>query len=217
MFFVMIRILRITTIKEGFKLSIQAIIKGFPNIIMTLFVGMLFFFILSVVGIHFFKGMLYYCDFDTLSVNTSNLSHIDVYFCMNHGGEWKNTDVSFDNIFISFMTLFELMTAKSWWLLVVSLSDHYGIDKSQNKSPNYTSVIFIVICTIVGFLYIRAIITGLITVAFNKEKEEIQGVTNLNYTQRKWVNFSKVIFKAAPIKQVVFIFMHSTNLDVDVT
>ena len=76
MFFVMIRILRITTIKEGFRLSIQAIIKGLPDILMTLCVGMLFFFILSVIGIHFFKGMLYYCDMDNMMIDTNHLDTI---------------------------------------------------------------------------------------------------------------------------------------------
>ena len=161
----------------------------------------LFFLLVTGNGITFFKGMVHYCDEENMNPEVPR-DGMSVYICMNQGGEWKNNDVSFDNIFISFLTLFELMTAKSWWLLVTELADNYGIDKSQNVEGNYGTTIFIVICTIIGFLYIRAIITGLISYAFNKEKEEIQGVTNLKYSQRKWVNFSKVIFKAAPVKKV---------------
>jgi hypothetical protein len=126
----------------------------------------------------------------------------DVYDCMNLGGEWQNGDVSFDNILISFMSQFELLTAKFWWTLVIGVSDKSNVDKEPKEFTNPASSLFIVILTIIGFLFIRAVITGLINFAFIKQKEEIQGVTHLDYAQRRWVNFSKVIFKASPIKEV---------------
>ena len=224
MLFRMLRILRMVTIKEGFNLSIQAIVKGFPSIAQILGVGCLFFFILSVIGIHFFKGRLFHCGMGNIAgggegerrllseeggsepnaviAEGGGMEIHNIYDCMNYGGDWKNADVSFDNMAISMMTLFELMTAKAWWALVIGLSDNNGLDKEPTEYSNSGTAWFVVLCTVVGFLFIRAIITGLINFAFCKQKEELQGIANLSYSQRKWANFSRVMFKASPVKIV---------------
>jgi hypothetical protein len=201
MILISLRILRITIIKEGFKLSIQAIVKSFPQIIETLGVGALFLFILAVIGISFFKGRMHYCD-KTNIISGNVGKEFNVYYCMDSGGEWRNNNLSFDNIFSSFFILFELITSNCWWLFLTELVEDYRDGIGETKERNYSVCFFAIVCSIIGFLYIRAIFNGIINHAFNKEKEEIEGIKNLKYAQRKWVQFSKIIFKASPIKVV---------------
>ncbi len=194
-----LRVSRLVTVREGFQLSIQAIGKALPSFVQTLGIAGLFFFVFSVFGIHYYKGMMYYCSKTNI---TGEPKIVTIYDCMDYGGEWRNTDISFDNMLMAFMTLFELLTAKFWWTLVLGLADNYGVDKEPVEFSNTSTIYFVVLCTIVGFLFVRAIITGLINFAFTKQKEVIQGVNDLDSAQRKWVNFSKIIFKATPIKEV---------------
>ena len=196
-----LRVLRIVTIGEIFRLSISAIGRGLPDIVQIIGVSALFCFIFSIAGIHFFKGSMYFCNRD-YSELSEEIEIDSIYDCLNYGGDWVSRDVSFDNIFVSMMTLFEILTGKCWWVTLIGLADNYEIDKEPKNYSNYNRIWFVVAYSIIGFLAIRAFITGLINFVFSKAKEDLQGVANLDPGQRKWVNLSKVIFKAAPIRIV---------------
>jgi Na+/H+ antiporter NhaB len=69
-----------------------------PNIFNILLIAALFFLIFMIIGVNFFKGLLYYCNTDMLP-NADSITIPDKWSCINFGAEWQNSDYSFDNIF----------------------------------------------------------------------------------------------------------------------
>ena len=121
---------------------------------------------------------------------------------MNMGREWKNRDISFDNIFMGCMTLFELFSSKSWCSMVSYSPDVYDYDYEPRRDVYPHNVWFVVIYMVVGFLLTRAMLTGVISNTFYFHNEELQGLHQLSSAQRRWVSLSKLIFKASPVKNV---------------
>ena len=206
MLFRVLRAVRVVTLNEGFRLCIQAIVQGSPKILQTIFVGGLFFLVFALISVHFFGGIFYYCDVDAVErININNV--VTAYDCMNLGGEWRDRDINFNNILGSLMILFELFTGKSWNEMVEYLGDAVDVDYQPQYQINLARIWFIAAYMIIGFLFIRAVLTGVVSNTFFKEKEIIQGLNDLKFSQRKWVRLSKIIFKAAPIREVIYILV----------
>eukprot|EP00831_Metopus_contortus_P043047 TRINITY_DN34577_c0_g1_i1.p1 TRINITY_DN34577_c0_g1~~TRINITY_DN34577_c0_g1_i1.p1 ORF type:complete len:370 (+),score=21.68 TRINITY_DN34577_c0_g1_i1:103-1110(+) len=167
------------------------------RIIQTLLIALLFYVVFGIIGVEFFKGLLYYCESNSTSSGTVDSS----YDCMNYGGEWRDRDISFDNIFLATMTLFELSTGKSLTNLFNYLPDIAGLEKApiENNRPFY--IIYVMIYMLFGFFFIRAFLTGVISDTFSKEKDKLQGFSMLSPIQVKWAQLAKIIFKAHPIKK----------------
>ncbi len=192
-----LRILRIVTASEGFRLCIQAIINGAFKIAQTLFIAILFFFIFGVIGIQLFGGYLFYCDRTNLG---SEVKIVTAFDCMNMGGDWRDRDVNFNNIFSAILTLFELFTGKSLTNLYKFLPDVTDIDLEPVRDSQPYYALFIIAFMIIGFIFIKAILTGVISDTFFKEKDILQGFKNLTPAQLKWAKLATIMFKAHPTK-----------------
>jgi hypothetical protein len=65
----------------------------------------LFYFIFMIIGVNFFKGKFYYCDYSYPKTNFKNFNSADLetkWDCLNSGGFWVKYDSSFDNIWSSY-------------------------------------------------------------------------------------------------------------------
>lgn len=196
---VSLRAIRLATAHSRF--APLTLTKRYADIVKALGVCALFLFAPAIISITFFKGRLYYCDMSNLpSLNVQG--EPNACYCMDLGGEWRNSDIGFDNIFKACLTLFELITGNSWWTLVTRLAEGYGSDKGDVRKANYATCFFAVACSVIGFLYIRALFSCSVCQAFDKEKKEIEGVSSLNYPQRRFVQLSKTIFKTSPLIKV---------------
>ena len=83
-----LRPLRIITKNKGLKIAIQALFMAVPSIINVLIVTVLFYIIFGIIGVNYFKGTFFYCNFS----NGFDMSVLTVtkYDCLNYGGEWVN-------------------------------------------------------------------------------------------------------------------------------
>ena len=195
-----LRIVRIVTLNEGFKLCMQAIVNGFWKIMQILFVAVMVFLAFAVVGIQLFGGRLFYCD--RKNMHEGNVE--SVYDCMDSGGEWRDRDLSFNNIWSALIALFELFTGKSLMYLYGYLSDITDYDKEPVRDAKPYNVVYIIIFMIIGFIFIRGILTGVVNDTFSKEKETLQGFKDLTAAQMKWAQLARIIFKSHPVKSVIF-------------
>jgi hypothetical protein len=60
--FRILRPLKLIAKNDGLKVSIQALMISIPNILNLLLISSLFFLIFMIIGVNFFKGLLYYCN-----------------------------------------------------------------------------------------------------------------------------------------------------------
>ncbi len=121
---------------------------------------------------------------------------------MNAGGEWRDRDVSFNNFLSGVLMLFELFTGEGWYAYIDYIVDAVGIDWQPRREENLSCVWFLVAYMIIGYFFVRAMVTGVINDTFFKQKQIIQGVSTLKTSQRMWMRLSKIIFKATPIRAV---------------
>jgi Ion transport protein len=58
-----IRPIRVISRNKGLKIGIQALFMAVPNIFNVIIVSMLFFVIFGIIGVNYFKGQFYSCNF----------------------------------------------------------------------------------------------------------------------------------------------------------
>ncbi len=199
-----LRVVRLLNICEAFRLRIRAIVNGSPKIMQTMFMTLLFIVLFGIAGVHFFKERFYYCDTEGTENGEAVSADIkDIYDCMNWGLEWKRRDIGFDNILLGCMTLFELFSGKSWCSITAFLPDLSDPDMAPQREVRPHNVWFAVIYMIICYLFIRSLLTGVISNTFYFHNEELQGLHELTGMQRRWVSLSKIIFKVSPVKAVI--------------
>lgn len=198
--FLLFRILRAFRLLEaydGFRIRIHSLMNGLGKILQVLLITMLFILFFGIIGTHFFKGTFYYCDQANGSIVVQT-----AFDCMNLGGEWRKRDIGYDNILVASMTLFELFSGKSWCNSITFLPDIVGIDFEPVRDVSTKNLWFCVVYMIILFMFIRAVLSGVISNTFFVHNEKLQGLHELTNAQRRWVSLSKIIFKASPKKAV---------------
>ena len=106
----MLRVLRsikIITKNEALKLSVLSLVYAMPGIFNLLVIIIIFFFIFGIFFLNLFKGKFYHCVFSyDIHQYFQNGSLVTMYDCYNLGGRWENSNLNFDNIFKSMLSLF---------------------------------------------------------------------------------------------------------------
>jgi voltage-gated cation channel len=85
-----------------------------PSVFNVLIISLLFFMIYGIIGVNYFKGTFFSCEFGKnisleMIYNSQELVNTK-YDCLNQGGEWINADQNFDNVFEAISTLFQIST-----------------------------------------------------------------------------------------------------------
>ena len=109
----MLRVLRpfrLISKNEGLKNAINSLLLSIPSIINLFFICFVFFLLFGIFGINYFKGSFFNCvNVDLYSYFVNNKQD-----CFDLGGDWVNYFLNFDNILISMVSLFVLLTTEGW-------------------------------------------------------------------------------------------------------
>lgn len=119
-----LRPLRVISRNEGLRLVVNALLASIPAMTNVIMVCLLFLMIFAIMGINFFKGSFYHCEFvkmESAFSNANSLSQPAVQMgiksshdCADRGGEWVNKRSNFDDIVKAMICLFEMMTTEGW-------------------------------------------------------------------------------------------------------
>lgn len=96
------------------NLITSSLVNSLHNIMKLLFFFVVFIYIFSLFAMKFLKGMMFRCVNAEVFPNFIN----DKYDCMDYGGDWIKNDFHYDNILISFFTLFCVSSSEAWTLLM---------------------------------------------------------------------------------------------------
>ena len=69
----------------------------------------------SLFAMKALKGSLFKCE----SLDLVEFTIVTMQDCFDWGGDWINSDTPYDNIFISFFTLFEISSSEGWSLIML--------------------------------------------------------------------------------------------------
>ena len=109
-----LRSMRLFTSIEGLRLCVLSIINSLPGIFNVAVVTFLFFILFGIFFLNLFKGSFHYCDMTKEMKNQIDFGEIirTKFDCINHGGRWKNTEIHFDSLGDSVLSLFILATGE---------------------------------------------------------------------------------------------------------
>lgn len=163
-----LRPLRALSRNEGLKLSINALRVALPEIIQITLLTLVFYFILGVIGINYFKGQFYDCSnekFDTFGVHHK-------WDCLNMGGDWVNNFFNFDSTPEAIGTLFLMANTVQWTDIMYKACKFTQYDYMMSSSiQNPFAGIFFVASVVIGNFFLMNLFIGVIITKYNREKE----------------------------------------------
>ena len=118
------RALRLISKNDGLKVAVSALFRAIPNVLNVAVIMVLFFYCSGAICISFFKGKLFSCMNENMSLDFG--IEQSKWDCFNGGGEWTNQIFTFDDIPNALVTLFVMSTTVGWSEIV-----HYTITSSQ--------------------------------------------------------------------------------------
>lgn len=185
-----LRPLRVIGRNEGLRLVVNALLSSIPAMTNVLMICLLFLMIFAIMGINFFKGVLFACqglEIEQLDLVTTKQD------CLDLGGTWENARSNFDNIFSAMMTLFEMMTTEGWLTVMYDGVDAVAVDRQPEKDHRVVAILFFVGYMIIGSQFILNLFVGIVIDNFNKIKEKELGNSFLTETQRHWMDLQSLV------------------------
>ena len=171
---------------EGLKIAVLSLINAGPGIINVMVISVMFFLLFGILGVTYFKGEFFHCLFDNVPENLQ--SEVSTAFvCLNLGGEWMNSDSSFDSIQESMITLFEMSSTEGWIEVMWEGVDSVDIMYQPIKNNSFGWVFFFIGFIIIGSLFVLNLFVGVVIDTFNREKEKIGKNFVLTDSQREWI------------------------------
>lgn len=96
-----LRPLRVISRNEGLKVALSALFMAMPNIANVSIVSGLFMLIFSIIGVFYFNGTFYRCDY---YIPTEEIVH--KWQCINLGGMWNREHFHFDDVTDAMISFF---------------------------------------------------------------------------------------------------------------
>lgn len=105
-----LRPLKLASKNKGLKVAITALFKSLPAIGNLQMIIVFFLFLFGILHTTLFAGQFWSCSSDHISLSYKQQQVVidTMWDCINHGGEWVNSDFNFDTTMRSVLTLFTL-------------------------------------------------------------------------------------------------------------
>ena len=116
----------------------------------------------------------------------------------NSENQWVNSDVNFDNIFDSMLTLFEISTLEMWPDFMYNAVDTTGPGEPMERDKNQLAGLYFVAFIFVTVFFIMNLYVGAVINKFNEIQKELDGSSFLNKEQKEWVQTQRLLSKCAP-------------------
>ena len=170
-----LRVLKLIDNNKNITIVADAIWTLIPKLMGLIIVGFIVFFSFGIIFLQQFNGLYYACfQYDSAS-NTWNLlennDKIDCYSSdMDTIIQWRHYNLGdFDNIFSSFLTLFESTITWSDKMLVAI--DSNGVDRAPKRDNNVHYSLFFIAYLIISVLFIQQLLSTATLVQFRETYE----------------------------------------------
>lgn len=167
------RPLRMVNRIAGMKLVLMALAGALPALGNVCFLLVAVFLIFAILGLSLFSGKFYYCtDGESNRDNCHGTSESDDGYAVPN--VWMNPTLdgwgtnSFDNIFSSFLVLFEVATGDSWESVLYLMTDVPDvIGEAPEEDNSRLSGMFCIVFVFVGQLFMLQLFVSVIIDSFN--------------------------------------------------
>lgn len=148
----------------------------------------------AVVFVSLLKGRMYHCSVDE-DVD-AHADYTKFKDCLNHQGEWVNSDQNYDNVAWALLTLFEVMTMEDWqgvmYAAIDTTAQPTGYQETYERAYRGTPAwgLFFMLFIIVGALFFLNLLVGVVVNAFDmadKMGETGQAKIEAKARQQTWM------------------------------
>merc|ERR1719464_744712 len=185
------------------KVVVNALVGALPSIFNVLIVCLIFWLIFAIIGVNTFMGRFYKC-IDTVSGD--KFSHEIIpnrTVCANEtNAEWINAKVTFDNVMIAYLALFQVATFKGWIDIMNDAIDSVNRNDQPHREVNIYSYMYFVFFIVFGSFFTLNLLVGVIIDKFNEQKNKGGSSLDAFMTedQKKYIAAMKKASTKKPMK-----------------
>ncbi|XP_068095980.1 two pore channel protein 1 [Hyperolius riggenbachi] len=170
-----LQLLRLFKLKKRYRTVLDTMFELLPRMASLGLTLLIFYYSFSIVGMEFFSGVLYpnCCNTSTVAESYRFLNHtVGNHSQIDEGYYYLN---NFDNILISFVTLFELTVVNNWYIIMEGVTS-----QTSHWARLYFMVFYIVtmvVITIIVACILDAFVFRMNYCRKNKDAEDEKGIT----------------------------------------
>ena len=161
------RIFKIIKLTKGLKNAMNILFKSIPDLISLTFFYFMNLFVFGIIAVNYLKGVFFYCV--TIDEELANLVYTRED-CFDHGGDWINHDLNFDNIFSSLSTLFQISTTEGWVEEMFNGIDFVGVKRNPIKDNHKVMALFYISFFIIANLIVINMFIGILVETYLHQK-----------------------------------------------
>ncbi|OMJ67418.1 hypothetical protein SteCoe_35428 [Stentor coeruleus] len=193
-----LRPLRMVSQNEKMKKVITSVMRTIPALVNVLMITFLFYTIFGIIGVIFFKGVMYYCSDPNITTEADCVGEF-----ININGEafvrsWRTLPYHFDNVANSILTLFCVSVGAGWSNYMYAIVDGVGPGVTMKRDYNQLSSLFYVAFIFLVNFFIMNLYLGAIVTNFNTIQKELDGSMFLTHDQKNWVLTQKLMIRCSP-------------------
>ncbi|RZF45624.1 hypothetical protein LSTR_LSTR010575, partial [Laodelphax striatellus] len=169
-----LRPLRAISRWQGMRIVVNALMYAIPSIFNVLLVCLVFWLIFSIMGVQFFGGKFFKCvdeDEEVLPIDIVN----NRMECLSKNYTWINSKITFDNVGIAYLALFQVATFEGWMEVMADAVDARGVDLQPQYEANLYAYVYFVIFIVCGSFFTLNLFIGVIIDNFNMLKKKYEG------------------------------------------
>ncbi len=168
-----LRPLRAMAKMEGMKVVVNALVGALPSIFNVLLVCLIFWLIFAIIGVNTFMGRFYKCLDEETGDKFSHEIIPNKTVCLNESGAvWTNARVTFDNVGIAYLALFQVATFKGWMDIMNDAIDSVNQNDQPHREVNIYMYLYFVFFILFGSFFTLNLLVGVIIDKFNEQKNK---------------------------------------------
>ena len=195
-----LRPLRVLKRNLGLKIQVVSLLKSIPGIMNLMLILILALMLFGIQGVTFFKGKFYYCRIDNVPRDVAH-DIKTVWDCYDYGGEWTKHEANFDNVLVSMLTMFNMMTAEGWVDILWRGVDATNIHQAPVRNHNPRIIVFFIAFLVIGSLFILNLFVGIVIGTFADEKEKVSRNNLLTDLQHEYCEVLIKGYSSSPVKE----------------
>eukprot|EP00658_Telonema_sp_P-2_P017758 TRINITY_DN1692_c0_g1_i4.p1 TRINITY_DN1692_c0_g1~~TRINITY_DN1692_c0_g1_i4.p1 ORF type:complete len:1182 (+),score=309.61 TRINITY_DN1692_c0_g1_i4:177-3722(+) len=184
---------------KGVKGVVDSFVAALPLLFSTVLIANAVWFCFAVAGTIWFSGLLGSCNDGTVagkedcrgvysySRDTFSPKLTDIPVPRVWKTWWRN----FDDIFQTYLTLFEVASLDTWAEVMYACMDITAVDKQPERNNKLSSCVFFVIFMIVGAYLMLQLFVAVVVHSYCRMKSEEQGL--LNELQHQYHSVGKIL------------------------
>merc|ERR1719458_71351 len=198
-----LRPLRAMAKMEGMKVVVNALVGALPSIFNVLTVCIIFWLIFAIIGVNTFMGKFQECvnEEDGSRFNHEIIPNKTV--CLNETGAlWVNPRITFDNVPLAYLALFQIATFKGWMDIMDDAVDMVNLNEQPHRENSIYMYMYFVFFIVFGSFFTLNLLVGVIIDKFNEQKNKGGSSLDAFMTedQKKYIAAMKKASSKKPVK-----------------